>query len=66
MPSAYFARIRLKNASGTWSDWYEFIGNWFHVATHPIKVTTKNSSPFSNTILSWKQQHSAFLYFLSF
>lgn len=27
MPSAYFARIRLKNASGTWSDWYEFIGN---------------------------------------
>ena len=27
MPSAYFARIRLKNTSGTWSDWYEFIGN---------------------------------------
>lgn len=27
VPTAYFARIRLKNNSGSWSDWYEFIGN---------------------------------------
>ena len=27
VPTAYFARIRLKNNAGSWSDWYEFIGN---------------------------------------
>jgi hypothetical protein len=27
MPLAYHARVRLKNTSGNWGDWYEFIGN---------------------------------------
>lgn len=25
--SAYHAKVRLKNSSNNWSDWYEFIGN---------------------------------------
>jgi len=25
--SAYTAKVRLKNGSNSWSDWYEFIGN---------------------------------------
>ena len=26
-PSVYYAKVRLKNNSGTWSDYYEFYGN---------------------------------------
>jgi hypothetical protein len=25
--NAYYAKVRLKNTSNSWSDWYEFIGN---------------------------------------
>ncbi len=27
MLSAYHAKVRLKNSSNNWSDWYQFIGN---------------------------------------
>ncbi|MBK7389791.1 MAG: hypothetical protein IPI23_12200 [Bacteroidetes bacterium] len=26
-PSVYYAKVRLKNSSGAWSDYYEFYGN---------------------------------------